>query len=49
MDPVTSLSRYRFGNFELQPSERRLLEGGAPVTLGPRAFDVLVALALLYD
>ena len=42
MDP--SLSRYRFGNFELQPNERRLLKGGAPVTLGPRAFDVLVAL-----
>ena len=36
--------RYRFGRFELQPGERRLLVDGAPVALGPRALDVLVVL-----
>jgi predicted ATPase/DNA-binding winged helix-turn-helix (wHTH) protein len=36
--------RYRFGSFELQPMERRLLEAGAPVAVGPRAFRVLVVL-----
>src|SRR5258705_4856313 len=40
MDPVC----YRFGSFELQPMERRLLEAGAPVAIGPRAFRVLVVL-----
>ena len=35
----------RFGRFELQPRERRLLADGAPVTLGARAFDLLVAMA----
>ena len=35
---------YRFGRFELQPSQRRLLEGGRPVAVGHRAFDVLLAL-----
>ncbi|MEO8751708.1 MAG: tetratricopeptide repeat protein [Casimicrobiaceae bacterium] len=35
---------YRFGLFELQPDERRLLMGGQSATLGPRAFDVLLAL-----
>ena len=35
---------YRFGTFEVQPSERRLLASGEPVMLGPRAFDLLVAL-----
>ena len=34
-----------FDGVELQPAERRLLVGGAPTTLGPRAFDVLLALA----
>ncbi|MEO8249513.1 MAG: winged helix-turn-helix domain-containing protein [Burkholderiales bacterium] len=33
-----------FGRFELLPAQRRLLERGAPVTLGSRAFDLLVAL-----
>src|SRR5262245_49284520 len=37
-------SRYSFGSFELQPHERRLLMNGAPITVGPRAFDVLVVL-----
>lgn len=36
---------WRFGRFELQPDERRLLVDGEPVTLGARAFDVLVLLA----
>jgi predicted ATPase/DNA-binding winged helix-turn-helix (wHTH) protein len=35
----------RFGRFELQPSERRLLVDGEPASLGGRAFDVLLALA----
>jgi predicted ATPase/DNA-binding winged helix-turn-helix (wHTH) protein len=36
--------RYSFGRFELQAAERRLLADGAPVAIGPRAFDVLVVL-----
>ena len=35
----------RFGRFELQPDERRLLMDGAPAALGGRAFDLLLALA----
>jgi DNA-binding winged helix-turn-helix (wHTH) protein len=35
---------YRFGSFELQPDQRRLLAHGDPVPLGQRAFDVLHAL-----
>jgi DNA-binding winged helix-turn-helix (wHTH) protein len=35
----------RFGRFELQPDQRRLLVDGAPAPLGGRAFDLLVALA----
>src|SRR6266576_2422030 len=36
--------RYRFGPFELQPDNRRLLKDGAPISLRPRAFDLLAAL-----
>jgi predicted ATPase/DNA-binding winged helix-turn-helix (wHTH) protein len=36
--------RYRFGSFELQPDNRRLLKDGATISLRPRAFDLLVAL-----
>src|SRR6266446_419806 len=36
--------RYRFGSFELQPDNRRLLKDGASISLRPRAFDLLVAL-----
>src|SRR5258705_8561004 len=36
--------RYRFGPFELQPDQRGLLRDGAPVSLRPRAFDLLIAL-----
>ncbi len=42
--PATSAPR-RFGRFELRPSERTLFAEGVPVTLGSRAFDLLVALA----
>ncbi len=35
---------YRFGRFVLQPAAQRLLVDGAAVTVGPRAFDLLVAL-----
>src|SRR5258706_4239753 len=35
---------YRFGRFELQPNQRRLLNDGHPVELGHRAIDVLLAL-----
>src|SRR6202022_781110 len=44
MKESTCLYSYRFGRFELQPSERRLLVAGVPAIVGPRAFDVLVAL-----
>jgi predicted ATPase/class 3 adenylate cyclase len=37
-------SAYRFGHCELQAAERRLLVGGSPAALGPRAFDLLLAL-----
>jgi predicted ATPase/DNA-binding winged helix-turn-helix (wHTH) protein len=37
-------SAYRFGSFELQPNQRRLLMEGRPMELGHRAFDVLLAL-----
>ena len=35
---------YRFGRFELQPRERRLVRAGAPVSLPAKAFDLLVCL-----
>jgi predicted ATPase/DNA-binding winged helix-turn-helix (wHTH) protein len=35
---------YRFGNFEVQPDQRKLLADGRPLALGQRAFDVLLAL-----
>jgi len=34
----------RFGRFELEPEERRLLADGQPVALGGRALDLLVVL-----
>jgi non-specific serine/threonine protein kinase len=39
-----SSQRYRFGAFELQLDERRLLRNGEPVALQPRAFDLLAVL-----
>ena len=44
MKQSTCLYSYRFGRFELQPSERRLLAAGVPAVVEPRAFDVLVVL-----
>ncbi len=44
MAAVTASVGYRFGHFELQPDERRLLAGGHLVHLGAHAFDLLVAL-----
>jgi DNA-binding winged helix-turn-helix (wHTH) protein len=38
------VTRIRFGGFELQPGERRLLLGGQPMAIGPRAFNLLVVL-----
>ncbi len=35
---------YRFGRFVLQPAAQRLLLDGAAISVGPRAFDLLVAL-----
>jgi len=36
---------YRFGQFVLDPEERLLLRDGKPVSLTPKAFDILLALA----
>src|SRR6202140_2989243 len=44
MASPTPPERYRFGSFELQPDNRRLLKDGATISLRPRAFDLLVAL-----
>jgi predicted ATPase/DNA-binding winged helix-turn-helix (wHTH) protein len=44
MASVASTERYRFGSFELQPDQRRLLKDGATISLRPRAFDLLAAL-----
>src|SRR5580704_15233326 len=35
---------YRFQGFELEPTERRLSEGGRPIALTPKVFDTLVLL-----
>lgn len=35
---------YSFGSFQLIPEERQLLRDGEPVSLTPKAFDLLVAL-----
>lgn len=37
-------ARYRFGDFLLDPTDRSLTRGGAPVELSPRYFDALVLL-----
>jgi len=42
---VQSLRFGPAGRFELQAHERRILADGVPVTLGARAFDLLLALA----
>jgi DNA-binding winged helix-turn-helix (wHTH) protein len=35
---------YKFGPFTLQPTEYRLLRDGRPVSLTPKAFDILLML-----
>ena len=35
---------YQFGPFRLDPAERLLLRDGQPVSLTPKAFDLLVYL-----
>ncbi|HZA96546.1 MAG TPA: tetratricopeptide repeat protein, partial [Burkholderiaceae bacterium] len=42
MSAVVPPVGYRFGRFELQPEERRLLESGAPVQMRPHALDLLL-------
>ena len=44
MPSPASPRRYRFGTFELEIDERRLLKDGAAIPLRPRAFNLLVAL-----
>src|SRR5687768_9753327 len=41
----TSRSVFEFGPFRLEPAERRLTQGGAPVHVTPKALELLVALA----
>ena len=35
---------YRFGSFQLEPAERRLIKDGELVSLTPKAFDTLACL-----
>jgi predicted ATPase/DNA-binding winged helix-turn-helix (wHTH) protein len=44
MSSNAAVRHYRFNRFELRPRDRRLLDDGKPVPIGPRAFDVLVIL-----
>ncbi|MBT9486770.1 MAG: tetratricopeptide repeat protein [Rubrivivax sp.] len=44
MSAAVPPARCRFGRFELQPDERRLLDAGVAVAIGPRAFDLLTML-----
>jgi predicted ATPase/DNA-binding winged helix-turn-helix (wHTH) protein len=44
-EPMAVAGPLRFGRFELQAHERRLLVDGEPAPLGARAFDLLLALA----
>jgi DNA-binding winged helix-turn-helix (wHTH) protein len=44
MTTTPPLPDYHFGRFELKPAAQRLLVDGETATLGPRAFDLLVAL-----
>lgn len=42
--PLSLDSALGFGPFSLLPAQRMLMEGGVPVRLGSRAFDILVTL-----
>ena len=44
MTATAASACYRFGRFELQPDERRLLAAGTPVHVFPRAFHLLINL-----
>ncbi|HEY1391940.1 MAG TPA: winged helix-turn-helix domain-containing protein, partial [Methylibium sp.] len=44
MDDISASPAYGFAGFELSPRERTVSLAGAPVKLGARAFDVLMAL-----
>ena len=44
MTPPPIQDRVRFGRFELRPRQRLLLADGAPLTVGARAFDLLLVL-----
>ena len=45
VQPVRPVRRfYEFGEFRLEPAERRLLRGGQPIPLTPKAFDTLLLL-----
>ena len=43
--PPESPRLLRFGRFQISPAERTLRVDGVPAALGPRAFDLLLALA----
>jgi predicted ATPase len=42
--PEVNVTIYRFGEFELDPGQRRLSKGEAAIRIGARAFDVLTCL-----
>jgi non-specific serine/threonine protein kinase len=44
MSHDSAAAAYRFDRFELQPGHQRLLQDGRAVAVGPRAFELLVAL-----
>src|SRR5262245_22896514 len=46
--PMHDTEAFCFGSFRLLPGRRVLLHGGAPVRLGSRAFDLLLALVKRY-
>ena len=45
MSAVSPAEPLRFGRFELQPHQRRLLVDGEPASVGARALDMLILLA----
>jgi DNA-binding winged helix-turn-helix (wHTH) protein/TolB-like protein/tetratricopeptide (TPR) repeat protein len=42
--PLKTISFYEYGSFRLEPAERRLSRDGNPVSLAPKAFELLVYL-----
>jgi DNA-binding winged helix-turn-helix (wHTH) protein len=41
---MSEWEQYQFGEFTLEVGERRLSRGGTPIHVGPKTYDVLVAL-----